>query len=300
MTPASLPMVIDTDIGDDIDDALALALAVNSPEVDLRGVSVVYGDVATRSRLARKLLATYDRADVPVATGCGAPLMGACPTHVPNQAVVLEEGETLPEPSPQRADDLIRRAADEAGGRLVVVTIGAMTNMALALLRDRRLARRASLVLMGGMAGRHLAEWNIRCDPEAARICFESGMPITMVGLDVTLECRMTAENVDAIRTWDTPPTDLLARMIDAWRGTGDAGEKPKLPILHDPLAVAVAFRPEIVTAEPRHVAVETRGEFTRAYTVTTQDGEPNTQVCLGVDSAGFLGLFMERLLQRG
>ncbi|MBM4040698.1 MAG: nucleoside hydrolase [Planctomycetes bacterium] len=316
MAGRPLPILIDTDIGDDIDDALALALALTSPEVDLRAVTTVYGDVATRTRLALKLLATYGRPDVPVGTGRGAPLMGTLPTHVPNQAVVLEEGERLPEPSGHPADELIRRTAHEAAGRLVIITVGAMTNMALALLRDPRLARQARLVVMGGVVGRQQAEWNIRCDPEAARICFESGIPITLVGLDVTMKCQMSETDVEALAAHGSAATNLLDAMVAAWSGEKVSHlhlahgrhvrnedvtpqRKRKCPILHDPLAVAVAFRPELVTMQPRKVVVETRGEFTRAYTVATPSDQPNAAVCLDVDSAAFLRLFMGRLLSR-
>jgi inosine-uridine nucleoside N-ribohydrolase len=298
MPDRPIPIHIDTDIGDDIDDALALALAVSSPEVDLRGVTTVFGPVATRTRLALKLLAAYGRDDIPVGTGRSTPLFGRCPEITPNQAVVLEKGERLPEPSPLAADELILKAAAEADGDLTLITIGAMTNAALALLRDSGLARRARLVVMGGVVGWQQAEWNIMCDPEAARVCFESGIPIVMVGLDVTLKCRMSREDVAAVGARGTPPTALLARMTEAWAGTGD-GQAKRTPVLHDPLAVAVAFRPELVVKQPRRVAVETRGEFTRAFTVASQRGEPNAEVCLDVDSAAFVRLFMERILSR-
>ena len=87
--------------------------------------------------------------------------------------------------------------------------------------------------------------------------------------------------------------------MVGAWSGSPDGQRKRNRPILHDPLAVAVAFRPELVEAEPRGVVVETRGEFTRGFTVASQSDQPNAHVCLGVDSGAFLRLFMERILAR-
>jgi inosine-uridine nucleoside N-ribohydrolase len=297
MPDRPMPILIDTDIGDDIDDALALAFALNSPEVDLRAVTTVFGAVDVRTRLALKLLATWGRGDIPVGTGRAAPLLGSAPEHMPNQAVVLDEGERLPGASPLAADELILQTAAEAGGQLTLLTIGAMTNAAVALLRDPSLARRARLVVMGGHVGRQQAEWNIRCDPEAARVCLESGIPLTLVGLDVTMQCRMRREDVDAVAARGTAATTLLSRLIDAWAGTGD-GQGKRTPILHDPLAVAVAFRPELVTLERRRMAVETRGEFTRAFTVPVP-GEANADVCVGVDAAGFVRLFQERLLAR-
>ena len=299
MTARPIPIVLDTDIGDDIDDALALALALNSPELDLRGVTTVFGRVDVRTRLALKLLATYGRGDIPVATGRGKPLLAPEPDHMPNQAVVLEDGETLPEPSPLSADELILRAADEAHGQLILITIGAMTNAAVALLRDPSLARRARIVCMGGVVGEQRAEWNIACDPEAARVCFESGIPLTMVGLDVTLPCRMSEADVEALGTKGTACTNLLDAMVGGWAGSADGQRKAARPILHDPLAVAVAFQPDLVRAEPRLVRVETRGEFTRAFTIARPSDTPNAEVCLGVDADAFVRLFMGRVLAR-
>ena len=296
---AARPILIDTDIGDDIDDALALALALNSPELDLRAVTTVFGRVDVRTRLALKLLATFGRDDIPVATGRGKPLFAPGRDHMPNQAVVLDEGETLPDPSPLAADELIIRAADEADGQLTLITIGAMTNAAVALLRDPGLAQRARLIVMGGMAGEQRAEWNVVCDPEAARVCFESGIPLTMVGLDVTLKCRMSLADVEALSARGTPCTTLLDAMVGGWSGSADGQRKARCPILHDPLAVAVAFRPELVTIEPRRVHIETRGEFTRAFTVARQADDPNADVCLDVDAAAFVRLFMDRILAR-
>jgi len=298
MTQPRIPILIDTDIGDDIDDALAIALAVNSPEVELRAVTTVFGPVAIRTKLALKLLATYGCSEIPVGTGRGTPLFGPEPKIMPNQAVVLQEGERLPEPSPLAADELILRTASDLGGRLTIITIGGMTNMAVALLRDPSLASRARLVVMGGVVGTPMAEWNIVCDPEAARICFQSGIPLTMVGLDVTTQCQMSREDVAAVGRRATPATALLKRMIDAWAGPGDPATR-RTPVLHDPLAVAVSFRPELCMRQPRRVVVETRGEFTRAFTLASQTEPTNADVCLGVDAPGFLRLFMERILSR-
>jgi len=297
MANKPLPVVIDTDIGDDIDDALALALALNSPELDLRGVTTVYGPVATRTKMALKLLSVYDRSDIPVAAGRSAPLFGKANDRVPNQAVILDEGESLPDPSPLSADELILRAADEAEGQLTLITIGAMTNAAVALLRDPALANRVRLIAMGGVIGLSQAEWNVFCDPEAARVCFDSGIPLTMVGLDVTLKCRMSDDDVAALAEEGKPGTNLLAGMLGGWRSSADGQRKLAKPVLHDPLAVAVAMRPGLVTTQPRRVGVETRGEFTRGYTLARGEGEPKVDVCTDVDADAFVRFFMERVL---
>ncbi len=295
MPERPLPVLIDTDIGDDIDDALALAFALASPELDVRAVTTVYGPVDVRTRLALKVLSTCGRDDVPVATGRAEPLFGQPRVTTANQAAVLEEGERPPEPCPDPADEVILRAADEAQGQLTIITIGAMTNLAVALLREPDLAERARLIAMGGAFGRNQAEWNISCDPEAARVCVSSGMPALMVGLDVTTQCQMPLADVERIATAGTPRTELLARLIRAWQGTADGEGKGSAPVLHDPLAVAVAFQPSLVETEACRVSVETRGEFTRGYTVARPGGA--VEVCRAVQAEAFLGLFMDRVV---
>ena len=296
MSGQPLPVLIDTDIGDDIDDALALAFALHSPELDVRAITTVFGDVAVRSQLALKLLDTFGRPDIPVGTGRGQPLLDGPPAGSPNQAAVLDGASSLPQPSSLPADELILRTADACDGQLTLITIGAMTNMAVALLRDPSLAERARLIVMGGVVSRQQAEWNIRCDPEAARVCFDSGIPTTLVGLDVTLQCQLALDDVQAIADSSLPTTALLSAMIRAWQDTGDGQRKRGAPILHDPLAVAVAFRPDLVSTQTRRIRVETRGEFTRGYTIA-QDGGPAAAVCTAVDAEAFVGLFMDRIL---
>jgi len=291
-------VIIDTDIGDDVDDALALALALRSPELDLRAVTTVFGNVEVRTRLALKVLKTFGREDIPVATGIGRPLLertflADAGQRTPNQATVLAEGERLPRPSPRHAVDLIISTAMAAGDGVTLIPVGALTNVASALLREPRLAERARVVLMGGVVSRPRAEHNVRCDPEAARIVFESGIPITMVGLDVTLRCVLGREDVERLRGRGLATTSLLADMIAAWRRGSD-----RLPVLHDPLAVAVSFNPGLVTTRPMAVRVETRGEFTRGFTVAHEGGEPNAQVCVDVDAGRFLRLFMDRVMK--
>lgn len=290
-------VLIDTDIGDNVDDALALALALTSPELDLKAVTTVFGNVEVRTKLALKLLKTYGREDIPVANGIGKPLLervfqADAGRRIPNQASVLVEGEALPEPSLEHAVNLIISTVMAAKGGITIVSIGPLTNIASAILKESRLVERAELVMMGGVVSRPRAEHNVRCDPEAARVVFESGIPVTMVGLDVTTKCVLGREDVQSLRSRGLATTNLLADMIETWRqGT------ERNPILHDPLAVAVSFDPSLVETQPRLVMVDTRGGFTRGFTLASESETPNAQVCFDVDQNRFVSMFMDRVL---
>ncbi len=290
-------ILIDTDIGDDIDDAYALALALKSPELNLKAVTTVFGNVKVRTRLALKLLKTFGRADIPVAEGVGKPFLekifrSQAAWEMPNQAVVLAKDEPLQKPSEKHAVDLIISIVMNAQKEVTIVPIGALTNVAAAIIQEPKIVDKANLVVMGGYISKPLAEHNIRCDPEAARMVFESGIKITMVGLDVTLRCALTEEDVKKLKNRGLATTNLLADMTEAWRKG-----RTHWPILHDPLAVAVCFDPTLVKTQPKLVGVETRGEFTRGFTVASDSENSNIQVCVDVDPKRFIKVFMDRIM---
>jgi len=299
-------IIIDTDIGDDIDDAYAVAFALDSPELNLKALTTVFGNVEVRTKLALKLLKTFGREDVPVATGIGKPLLertfrAQASEHVPNRAVVLVKGETLPKPSPKHAVDFIVSTVMDAQDEVTVISMGALTNIAMAIMKEPRLAERAKLIVMGGVISKPQAEHNIRCDPEAARIVFESGIGITMVGLDVTMKCALSEKDVTSLRKRGLATTNLLADMTSAFmESTSTQWGRKVCPILHDPLAVGVSFRPDLVKTQPKLVKIETEGEFTRGFTMASESDKPNAQVCVDVDSQRFIKMFMDRILSGG
>jgi purine nucleosidase len=295
-------VIIDTDIGDDIDDAFALAFALNSPELNVKAVTTVFGNVEARTRLALKVVTTFGRDDIPVATGVGKPFFERIYRHdrylggmIPRQASVVREDDALPAPYPKHAVDLIISTVMESSKEITIIPVGALTNIATCIIKEPRLVERAKLVIMGGSVSTGYrpalsrAEHNIRCDPEAAQLVFESGIPITMVGLDVTMKCALTEEQVDRIRRRGVATTTLLAQMTAAWGGSN--------VILHDPLAVAVAFDPTLTTMQPRRVDVVTTGQA-RGFTLASESDAPTAQVCTDVDATRFLALFMKRVLQ--
>jgi purine nucleosidase/pyrimidine-specific ribonucleoside hydrolase len=273
-------IILDTDIGDDIDDALALGLILASPELDLVGVTTVFKNTAARGRQARTVLATAGRRDVPVAAGCGATLsvrldVGGDPTaaylagELPNQdASCLPEAQ-LPPADPRHGVDFLIDTLMAGAGDIVVVTIGAMTNLAMALAKEPRLAARIPrIVSMAAAFDRQMAEWNIRCDPTAAALVLHSGVPVDLVGLDVTTRVQFRAADLSALAASPSPLCANLSGAIAAWaRHSGWAHQIEGRPIMHDPLAVATLLDDSLVTWRRGRAGVELRGEATYGYT---------------------------------
>ncbi|HEX8833537.1 MAG TPA: nucleoside hydrolase, partial [Abditibacteriaceae bacterium] len=234
------PLVLDTDIGDDIDDALALALALNSPEIELRGVTTVFRDAPRRTILVKQLLNLMNRSDIPVAAGTSIPLLqpwSAIPHGGANLGKQFEAlgPNALPESGPHAIEFLVGQIhlAASQGQRLTIAAIGPLTNIALLFSVYPEVVTLCDLLIMGGKWSEAYPEWNIVCDPEAAAMVFSSGASITMVGLDVTLQCVLSDSQVADFSTANKPHTLFLADLIALWAH----------PItLHDPLTLLVLF----------------------------------------------------------
>jgi purine nucleosidase len=310
-----IPIIFDTDIGGDIDDALALALALQSPELDVRAVTTVSDDTEGRARVAWKELGMYGRQDVPLAVGAEEMLLETrTDRSVPAQFKVLTPQDTLPAAARQRAVDLIIRTLLASPRKLTLVPVGPLTNIALALKTEPRIKEKIErIVLMGGSFDLLVPEYNINRDHIAAAIVFSSRVPITAVGLDVTLKCRLAGADLERLRKADNLATRFLVRLIELWQG----GRADRYPTLHDPLAAAVAFLPSLVETQLGWVEVEISGTTaTRGLTVFTpaddmpgrymplfpiwtrlpKDVPATTRVAKQVNVRQFLDLFVERL----
>lgn len=286
----ALRIALDTDIGDDIDDAFAIALAALSPELDLVAVTTVYGDVKKRAVLAARLLKSLGREDVPVACGAPQPLLNPKPDKPPVYYLPSEAGDKYANIVDEHAVDLLEELIEE-GEIDAIVSIGPLTNIALLYLKRPDLADRVRLFSMCGAYFMNASEYNVKCDPEAASVVFNAGFKKTLVGLDVTLKCSMSQEILDALRLSQRSYAGTLWLYTETWMK-----QSGHLPILHDPLSVAVTFKPEIVETVKACVKVETSGQFTRGYTTIT-GGEPNAEICKEVDVRNFMKLISERLL---
>ncbi|MDF2439658.1 MAG: hypothetical protein JWN98_642, partial [Abditibacteriota bacterium] len=268
------------------DDALALAVILNSPELQLRGVTTVFRNAPRRAILTRTILDVWERTDVDLASGISKPLLEAFDPRLGAQFQLLEE-DVLEEPLPHAVDYLVSAVGEEdEQSTLTLVPIGPLTNIAAAIVRKPELVNRTRIVLMGGFWKGDHAEWNIKCDPEAAAIVFNSGAQIDMVGLDVTLRCRLSPAHIEQFAARGTARATLLHQLIALWEG--------EHVTLHDPLAVLTLFS-DVVTWEERRIEVALCGPD-RGKTLIVE-GEPNCRIAVDVDVDAALDLFMQRAL---
>jgi purine nucleosidase len=297
----TLPLILDTDIGTDVDDCLALALLLASPEVELRGITTVYGDVLLRSQMVLKLLALRGASPIPVAAGAERSLEERGPVYWEGhegQGLLTPDDLAL-RPTGEHAAEMIVRLARENPGQIHLAAIGPLTNVALALLRDPELPRLlAGITVMGGAVGAHLpaVEHNFKCDPEAAKLVLGSGASLRIVPLDVTTLVRIEAADVAAIRALDDPFHCAVAAQVERYPRYQQRGG---WTYLHDPLAVAALIRPDLVEWTPVRAGVET-GEADSpgklaADPATKEDA--NAEIALRVDVPAAHQFIVERLL---
>jgi purine nucleosidase len=258
-------VLIDTDIGDDIDDALALALVLRSPELALCGVTTVFGDTQRRAQLAAHILHTFQRDGIPVACGLSGPLQPRRhPSSVP-QAAILDGCAgcaTLPMLSSISAPELIVQIAQAHPNNLTLLCLGPLTNIATALSIEPHLfmsIRR--IIMMGGTSSFPFPEWNVRNDPLAARVILASGIPVTMLGWNVTTHCQLRDEDIMHLRVNDSPRTQLLSQLIAIWQEHRPRWHPP-LPYLHDPLTVVALCAPQLLEFEEMTARVIVHGPF--------------------------------------
>jgi purine nucleosidase len=301
-------IILDTDIGTDVDDCLALALLVGSPEVKLEAVTCVYGDVDLRARMVLKLLNLRGLSDVPVFAGARKPLLGLRDIywegHEGEGLLTSEDASLTPEP--EFAPDAIVRMVMDNPGQIHLLAIGPLTNVALAFLKEPRLAQNlAGLTIMGGvLRGMHdlslpFVEHNIKCDPEAAHIVFASGAPIHLIPLDTTVQVKVYAEGLRRIRAAGTPFHQAVATQLERYPRFRSQGWTN----LHDPLAAAALIRPDVLEFTPVHLDVELAGKYTAGATLMrtpTSDFPTNVQAGLRVNVSTFETFFVERAANKG
>ncbi|MCI8441421.1 MAG: nucleoside hydrolase [Provencibacterium sp.] len=231
--------LIDTDIGDDIDDAYAIAAALGHAGEQIIGITTVFKNTDGRARLARKLLSLSPYPDIPVYAGSGNGLRRTynCAGPFPQWGEELQEAVCGYDRSLGAAQFIVQMAR-QYGKRLIIIGIAALTNIAQAILEAPEvMADIGGLSIMGGGFFMHCTEWNILCDPEAARIVMKSGIPKKFAGLDVTLQLRMDGRETRQLCSGQTPLQRYLSELTRRWQGGG-----PELPIHHDYLAVLSAM----------------------------------------------------------
>ena len=304
----STPILLDCDPGHD--DAIALLLALASPELELLGVTTVAGNQTLEKTTANALrvLELAGRGDVPVAAGADRPLARELFIAAYVHGETGLDGPTLPEPQGapvgQHAVDFLAERILDCDRTVTLVPVGPLTNIALLLARHPEAAANVErIVIMGGAVAEgnvtSAAEFNIYVDPEAAWRVFHSGLPVTMVGLDVTHKALMMPSHVERLRAsgdvgrFVAELHDFFVQYHERTYGTEGA------PI-HDAVAVAQVLRPGIVETLPRHVDVDCESRLCRGRTVVDlwrrTGEEPNADVGVGIDADAFLKLLCERI----
>jgi len=304
-----IPIILDVDPGHD--DAVAILMAAASPAIDLLAVTCVAGNAPLErtQENARKALTVGGVTGVPVAAGLDGPLARSLVTAPDVHGASGLDGPGLPAPAmeldPRHAVDLIVELAMTAPRPLTLVPTGPLSNVAMALRREPRLRGRIErIVLMGGSIAEGnitpSAEFNIYVDPEAAHIVFSSGIPLTMVGLDVSHRARLGPVDTARIRALGTPVGRLVADLLEFFalfhRQRYGWDDVP----LHDPCCVAELIRPGLITTRPLHVDIETQSPLTRGRTVVDLWGvtghAPNADVGVDIDRQGFVDVLMDCL----
>lgn len=310
-SPMSRPLVLDTDIGTDIDDVYALVLAAVSPEFDLRAVTVVNNDVLLRARLARKALDLLGRQEVPVSLGASVSLtpgeqrgwMGheGQGVTLPDSYLSTQQAAETPPPDAAQQIAACADAAHAAGTPLTLCTIGAMTNLALALRRSPESVSRIGQVVamasdFGGFGPENArGEHNIACDPVAADIVLRSGLPVTLIGLNVTSQTAMTTEDVDAIAAIGGPLAHDLVGMHRVWLTAIHADRSP----MHDGLTLAYLIDPSLLSVVPAAPTVHTHGPQAGFTQYAVPEGAASVcDVATAVDVPRYHHLLQSRVRQ--
>ena len=239
------------------------------------------------------MLSVYNRRDVALAMGASEPLLDPT-TSVPSKEFeVLTRNDIIPDASRKRAVELIIETLLQSRGKITIVAIGPMTNIALALKTDPRIKNNIErIVIMGGAYLSSETEYNVKRDRTAAEIVFQSGIPITAVGLDVTSQCKLREKDIDQMRLANDPAGNFLVRLIDlAEEQTHEAN-----PTMYDPLAIAAIFRPDLLEMQAGTVEVPLSGT---GQTVFKPAAGSKTQVAVKVNVAAFLDLFVDRVTSR-
>jgi len=303
MMGENMRVIIDTDIGSDVDDALALALALKSKEIQLEAVTLVYGNVDLRAKIALKMLKLAGFEGISVAKGIEKPLLREREvfwTGHEGEGFLTPMDDAL-KPAPIHAIDLIISKVMSMKRMITLITLGPLTNMAAAIIKEPQIIENIKEVfIMGGVTrlsdGFNLPfrEHNIYSDPEAAKVVFNSGLPITMVPLDVTLKVAINRENLEEISHVGTPFTDAIVSMVERYLEFC----KRDYTWLHDPLTVAASIDQSLVKTKAMKVIIETKGEATVGQTLAlaVPPREANAKICIGVDADRFKRFFMERI----
>lgn len=311
-------IILDTDIGTDVDDAMAVALAALSPEIKVEGITTVYGDVDLRARMAVKILKLLGKEEIPVMAGIREVLLR-------NREIwwlghegegLLEEGEELSYDKRHAVDFIIDTVMNNPG-EITLVAIGPFTNLAVAMAREPLIAENVKqIIIMGGSArlgsiGMELeySDHNVSRDPESASLLFRSGAPIIMCGYDVTRQVLVRTKDVERLEATKEPLNLAMARMIRKWLDWW----KRDFTAMNDPLCIGLLIDPSFCRGKMMNVHVEYDHRHPTGHTICTlpktpwtppaelgrKIPDPTVKVCLEVDAERFMKMLMNRVCDR-
>jgi pyrimidine-specific ribonucleoside hydrolase len=304
-----IPVIMDCDPGHD--DAIALLLALASPELEVKAITIVGGNQTLEKTTLNALkILELAGANVPVAPGAAHPLVRRLETAPQVHGESGLDGPSFPvpqlKPSPLKAIDMMAKVIRDSEVPVTLIPTAPLSNVALFLSVYPELKSKIErIVMMGGAAvggnWSPAAEFNILVDPEAARIVFTSGIPLVMCGLDVTHKAQIYPEEVEILRTQGNKVSRVVAELIDYFKGFhvqfGFRGSP-----LHDPVAVAYCLKPELFQSASYHVDIELGGDYSAGATIVDwfhRSGKPqNAQVVLDINREGFIRLLRDRLMR--
>jgi purine nucleosidase len=303
-------IILDTDPG--IDDALAILLALASPEIDLRGISTVHGNVSSEqvTKNALSILELANASHIPVYKGCDVPLVKESllspETHGDFGLGYAKLPESASKPQASHGSDFIIEEIMSHPKEISLVAIGPLTNIALAIRKEPRIVENVKEVLIMGGAIQHtgnttaMAEFNTYVDPHAAHVVFHSGMPMILTPLDVTYQCVFTKEDLARLLKIDSPITKFISDATRFYMEFHDEYQQIDGCVINDPLTMALTFMPEICDYQNLVVDVDISTGVglgnTFADFYNYQKKTKNINVAMGVHPRMFMELFLERM----
>lgn len=290
-------IILDTDIGDDIDDAFALSLALRSPEINILGITTVFKNVYLRSKIAKHMVNLANRADIEVYLGIDKPLKSEIirwdyETEDHNGKIKIrhytdEMKDARINQMP--AVDFILKTIDENPNGVTIVAIGPLTNLAKAYLKNpNTFLKVKEIIMMAGQLKGTYPEWNIKVDVDAAKIILGLNIPIKMVGLDVTTQCKLDDETIEKFSKLPDLMDKLTYKMLNIW-----LNDNKKQPTFHDPLTIATMIN-DCCHFEPYEIKIITNGED-YGKMIAKRVNESSLMAATTVDVSSFMKLLEER-----
>ncbi len=287
------PIILDTDVGTDVDDAFAIVQAARSPELDLKAITTVYGDVHLRGRMAHKMLDLLGLEHVPVAAGLAQPLTPGLTPYWGGW-----EGEKLLTPADQAlsldrrdAVTLIQEILVQSSEPVTLIAIGPLTNIAALILAGRHLDQIDEIICMAGTTVPGDEEWNVQCDPEAARVVFQSGLPVRLGTRFFVNQPKLTPIHRDRLASSTDPAVMALVAMLDHFLSR----KKRDITPMYDPVTLSMAYTDRYLQAELVRLNVSLQAGV--LLMTPDPDGEHALQLSVRVRPEAFVDHLVDRLL---